>query len=105
MHGLDVALDVKTGRLGGEELGAEILRLVLHHGGERAAGGTTHARIVHDLVGDSDLAAEIVPFEHEHAVAGAREVQAGGKARGSAADDDDIVQIVLGHINAFHKFL
>ena len=94
MHGLDVAVDVQSGSLGGQEFRAEVLRLLAHGLGERAAGGAADARIVHDFVGDGDLPAEIILFEDEHTVAGTGKVQARGQACGAAADDDDVIEIV-----------
>ena len=90
MHGLDVAVDVQSGSLGGQEFRAEVLRLLAHGLGERAAGGAADARIVHDFV----LPAEIILFEDEHTVAGTGKVQARGQACGAAADDDDVIEIV-----------
>ena len=101
MHGLDVAVDVQSGSLGGQEFRAEVLRLLAHGLGERAAGGAADARIVHDFVGDGDLPAEIVLFENQHAVASAGQVQAGRQASRPATNDDDVIEIVgLSHENS-----
>lgn len=60
-----------------------------------------HARIVDDFVGDGDLAAEIVLFENQHAVASAGQVQAGRQASRPATNDDDVIEIVgLSHENS-----
>ena len=101
MHGFDVTIHVETGGFGGEEFGAEILRLLAHGLGERAARGAADARIVDDFVGDGDLAAEIVLFENQHTVASAGQVQAGRQASRPATNDDDVIQIVLRHNNSF----
>ena len=90
MHGFDVTIHVETGGFGGEEFGTEVLSLLAHGLGECAARGAAHARIVDDFVGDGDLAAEIVLFENQHAVASAGQVQAGRQASRPATNDDDV---------------
>ena len=101
MHGFDVTIHVETGGFGGEEFGAEILRLLAHGLGECAARGAADAWIVDDFVGDGDLAAEIIFFKNQHTVASAGQVQAGRQASRPATNDDDVIEIVgLSHENS-----
>ena len=97
---LDVAGEVEARDLGEHELGTKGLGLALHRGRELLARGGEDARVVHDLVGDGDLAAKVLLLDDEHAIAGAREVDGGREARRAAAHDDRVVE--LGDVNVCH---
>ena len=79
------------------KLRPEGLGLLAHGLGELGAAGVGHARVVHHLLGDGDLAAEVLLLHHQHPVPGPGQVEPGGEARRAAPDDDDVVESALVH--------
>ena len=68
LHGLDVPIQFKSRDLGQQELCTEALRLLPHCVCQFSAAGFCYAGIVHDLIRDSDLAAEMLLLYHQHAI-------------------------------------
>ena len=100
MDVLDVTGEVEARDLGEHELGAEGLGLALHGGRELLARGGEDARVVHDLVGDGDLAAEVFLLDHEHAIACTGEVDGRREACRASAHDHGVIE--LGDVDVCH---
>ncbi len=100
-HHLDVSRKVQ--RLHGREqhLGTKGLGLAAHGVGELLAACAEHARVVHDLGGNGDLAAKALALDHQHAVARAGEVERRREPRRAAAYHNRVVHVldvVLAHM-------
>ena len=100
-HALDVTREVKPRDLGEHELGTEGLGLAAHRLGELGSARAEHAGVVDHFRRDGDLPAEAVPLHHEHAVAGARQIERGREPRRSATDDHGVIEprlvVLLAH--------
>lgn len=95
--GFHIPRQVQAGDLRQEELRPEGLGLLAHGLGELGAAGVGHTGVVHHLLGDGDLAAEVLLLHHQHPVPGPGQVEPGGEARRAAPDDDDVVESALVH--------
>ena len=89
--GFEIALHLQAFHLRQHELRSEGLRLAAHGLGELRAAGALDAGIVHDFMGNGDLAAEFFFFHYDNAVFGSCQVQGGRQARRPAADDDNVI--------------
>ena len=58
------------------------------------AAGFGDTGVVHHFVGDGDLTAKLLPFQHQYPIFCPGKVQRGGQPRRVAADNDYIVQIL-----------
>ena len=93
MHRLDIPGNRKAGGFRDLEFRAEALRLLPDGIRQRLAAGFGDAGIVDHLMGDGDLSAELLFFQHHAAVFRPGKIQRGGQPRRAAADNDHIVQI------------
>ncbi len=81
----------------GEEFGAEAIGLEEGAVGEIGSAETLgEAEVVFDLGAGAGLAADGLAFDDERAEAFGCGVDAGSEARGPGADDDDVVELLLG---------
>ena len=88
--------EVDAGRVVRDEAGAEALGLVaevLHH--LRAHHALRVARVVLDVGRLLEQAAPGEALDHERVEVRARRVERGGVARGAAADDDDVLDVLV----------
>ena len=94
-NGFNVAVELERRRLRQQKLRAERLSLSTHLCRQRLAVDALNAGIIDDLGRDGDLPAERFLFEHEHPIAGARKINCRRQTRGTAADDRNIIQILI----------
>ena len=90
-HGFEVAFHIQALHLRQQELRAEGFGLGAHSLGQLRAAGAFDAGVIHDFVGNGDLAAEFFFLDHDHAVFGSCQVQCGSQARRPAADDHNVI--------------
>jgi transcriptional regulator with XRE-family HTH domain len=93
-YGLYISGKFQTFHLSQLELRAENLGLPAHGLGQLLTGGAEYAGIVHHLMGDGDLTAELFLLQHQRAVFGSGKIQCGSQSRRTAADDDYVIEIV-----------
>ena len=92
--GLDLAGHIKALDAREQKFRAKALGLSTHRFGQLRAGSTRDAGVVHNFVGNGDLAAEFLLLDHDHAIFRSCKVQRRGEARRAAADDDNIIEIL-----------
>ena len=90
--GFDVSGQVQPRDLGQQEFRPEGLGLPAHGLGEFGAAGLGHTGVVDHLVGDGDLAAEVVLLYDDHPVPGPGQIEPGGEAGGAAPHDDHVIE-------------
>ena len=99
---LDAAVgELNPGRVIGDEPGAEALRLgpeLLHQ--LRAHDPVREPRVVLDVGGVLELPAPLETLDQERLEVGTRRVNGRGVAGAGAADDDHVLDSLLGHIRS-----
>ena len=101
VHHLDVCRKVERLHACQQHLGAKGLRLAAHGIRELLAACGEHARVVHDLGGDGDLATKVLALDHQHTVTRAGQVKRGREPGRAAANHHRVVYvvaIVLAHV-------
>ena len=93
LHGLDVPIQFKSRDLGQQELCAEALCLLPHCVRQFSAAGFCYAGIVHDLIRDSDLAAEMLLLYHQHAIACPGKIKGRRKPGRPSTYHDHIIEL------------
>ena len=89
---LDIARHIKPRRLCQQELCAECFRLLLHGLCQLLAAGFADAGIIDHLVGNGNLTAELLLFQHQHPIARPGQIDGGGEPCRPTANDDHIVK-------------
>ena len=92
--GLHVAAQVQALNACQQKFSAEVLGLSAHGLRQRRAAGALHPGVIHHLVGNGDLAAELLFLHHDHTIFGSCQIDRGSQARGAAANDNNIIQIL-----------
>ena len=91
MHRLDIPGKVKAGGFCQQKFRTEAFRLLLNGIRQGFAAGLGNAGIVDHLMGNSDLPAKLLFFQHQHPVFCPGQVKCGGQPRRAAADNDYII--------------
>ena len=93
-HGFHIPGQIEAGGLCRKEFRPEVLRLLPDGIRQGLAADFCDAGVVDHLMGNGNLPAELLLFQHQAPIPGPGQVEGGGEPRRAAANDDYVIQVV-----------